>query len=178
MILSLEDIVGPFQDGTADEFISNKWGLDSKEYIYPDFRSDARVPQPYTGPEISTYFHDGDPTFASDVRVGWYDHKNFCEAQGQRLCSLEELCPIRTFQRDTWPDYFPSRSDIQIISGPLPSQYIEINYRNQAVSRAKDNDWMQSKEKQNIANFPLSYIESGTMSKVWPLVSVAHDGSR
>ena len=163
MILSLEDIVGPFQDGTADEFISNKWGLESKEYIYPDFRSDARVPQPYTGPEISTYFHDGDPTFASDVKVGWHDHKNFCEAQGQRLCSLEELCPIRTFQRDTWPDYFPASSDTQ---------------REQAVFRAKDNDWMQSEEAQNIANFPLSYIESDTMSKVWPLVSVAHDGSR
>ena len=165
MILSLEDIVGPFQDGTADEFISNKWGLDSKEYIYPDFRSDARVPQPYTGPEISTYFHDGDPTFASDVKVGWYDHKNFCEAQGQRLCSLEELCPIRTFQRDTWPDYFPASSGTR-------------NQREQAVSRAKDNDWMQSKEAQNIANFPLSYIESGDMEKVWPLVSVAHDGRR
>ena len=49
---------------------------------------------------------------------------------------------------------------------------------NQAVSRANDNDWMQSKEAQNIANFPLSYIESGDMEKVWPLVSVAHDGSR
>ena len=165
MILSLEDIVGPFQDGTADEFISNKWGLDSKEYIYPDFISDARVPQPYTGPEISTYFHDGDPTFASDVKVGWYDHKDFCEAQGQRLCSLEELCPIRTFQRDTWPDYFPALSSTN-------------NQREQAVSRAKDNDWMQSKEAQNIANFPLSYIESGDMRKVWPLVSVAHDGRR
>ena len=157
--------MGPFQDGTADEFISNKWGLDSKEYIYPDFRSDARVPEPYTGPEISTYFHDGDPTFASDVMVGWYDHKNFCEAQGQRLCSLEELCPIRTFQRDTWPDYFPALSSTN-------------NQREQAVSRAKDNDWMQSKEAQNIANFPLSYIESGDMRKVWPLVSVAHDGRR
>ena len=165
MILSLEDIVGPFQDGTADEFISNKWGLDSKEYIYPDFRSDARVPEPYTGPEISTYFHDGDPTFASDVKVGWYDHKDFCEVQGQRLCSLEELCPIRTFQRDTWPDYFPALSSTN-------------NQREQAVSRAKDNDWMQSKEAQNIANFPLSYIESGDMEKVWPLVSVAHDGRR
>jgi len=177
MILSLEDIVGPFQDGTADEFISNKWGLDSKEYIYPDFRSDARVPEPYTGPEISTYFHDGDPTFASDVKVGWHDHKNFCEAQGQRLCSLEELCPIRTFQRDTWPNYFPASSDIQTITVPGGST-IQINFRNQAVSRAKDNDWMQSKEAQNIANFPLSYIESGDMEKVWPLVSVAHDGSR
>lgn len=157
--------MGPFQDGTADEFISNKWGLDSKEYIYPDFRSDARVSGPYTGPEISTYFHDGDPTFASDVKVGWYDHKDFCEVQGQRLCSLEELCPIRTFQRDTWPDYFPALSSTN-------------NQREQAVSRAKDNDWMQSKEAQNIANFPLSYIESGDMQKVWPLVSVAHDGSR
>ena len=159
---SLEDIVGPFEDGTADEFIANKYGLDSKEYIHPDFTSDARIPSPYNGPEISTYLHEGDPTFSSDTKVGWYIHKDFCEAQGQRLCSLDELCPIRMFQRSTFPDYFPAYTNDKL----------------SAVSRAKDDEWMQSKEAQNIANFPLSYIDPNDMNKVWPLVSVAHDGNR
>ena len=176
---SLEDIVGPFEDGTADEFIANKYVLDSKEYIQPDFTSDARIPGENDGPEISTYFHEGDPTFASDAKVGWYVHKNFCEAQGQRLCSLDELCPIRVFQQSTFPDFFPA-STMEQTCLPLfgCSDQFSHSKATSAVSRAKNDAWMQSKEAQNIANFPLSYIDPNDMAKVWPLVSVAHDGTR
>lgn len=80
---------------------------------------------------------------------------------------MNELCPIRDIQRDYWPEYYPSPSttgwDYQRAEG--------------------HGSWRHAYESDNIANFPLSYIDPDFLGstninarKKWLFVSVPHDG--